>query len=241
MLLTQGDNLHNFSVDGRQVKGWQFQSNKSALVTPPHLLQVKGKDYIIVSHQSGKIRALNRKGEDRITLTNQLPAEATNHMVWDNKALSNSGVLAADTNGTIYFVKLADELETFALKAFEGDFKLNYQDFDGDEIIDFVVHNENTIQVYKNNKQLLLEVSDIPFKPEYGVESFNLPEGQQINIVADKKEQKIFGFDQKGELLNSFPIEGVSPSLVTDLDGNGSFDLVVGDQIGSLYIYSLEN
>ena len=241
MLVTQGRNLHNFGIDGRLVKGWKFKSKKSDLAVSPNLIQIKGKDYIVTSHKSGKIRVLNRKGEDRIQLKNQLPSEATNHLVWDNNALSSSGVLASDTNGTVYFVKLADELETFAIKAFEGEFNLNYQDFDGDEVIDFVVHNENKIQVYKNNKKLILEVADIEFKPAYGVESFNLPEGQKINIVADKNQRKIFGFDQTGELLNSFPIDGSSPSLVTDLDGNGSYDLVVGDQIGSVYIYSLEN
>ena len=241
MLVTQGRNLHNFGIDGRLVKGWKFKSKKSDLAVSPNLIQIKGKDYIVTSHKSGKIRVLNRKGEDRIQLKNQLPSEATNHLVWDNNALSSSGVLASDTNGTVYFVKLADELETFAIKAFEGEFNLNYQDFDGDEVIDFVVHNENKIQVYKNNKKLILEVADIEFKPAYGVESFNLPEGQKINIVADKNQRKIFGFDQTGELLNSFPIDGSSPSLVADLDGNGSYDLVVGDQIGSVYIYSLEN
>ena len=241
MLVTQGRNLHNFGVDGRQVKGWKFKSKISDLATPPNLLQIKGKDYIVASHTSGEIRVLNRKGEDRIKLKNQLPSGATNHVVWDNKALSSSGVLGSDTNGTVYFVKLADELETFALKAFEGDFNLNYQDFDGDEVIDFVVHSENKIQVYKNNKKLILEIPEIDFKPAYGIESFNLKNGQKINIVADKNGRKIFGFDQKGELLSSFPIEGFSPSLVTDFDGNGSSDLIIGDQIGSVYIYSLEN
>jgi hypothetical protein len=241
MLVTQGRNLHNFGIDGHQVKGWNFTVEKTALTTSPSLIQIKEKDYIVVSHKSGKVRVLNRKGEDRIKLKNQLPSEANNHVIWNNKSLSSSGVLASDTNGTIYFVKLADELETFTIKAFEGDFNLYYQDFDGDKVIDFVVHNENKIQVYKNNKKLILEVADIEFKPAYGVESFNLPKGQKINIVADKNQRKIFGFDQTGELINSFPIDGYSPSLVTDLDGNGSYDLVVGDQIGSVYIYSLEN
>ena len=52
---------------------------------------------------------------------------------------------------------------------------------------------------------------------------------------------KVYGYSEKGDLLNSFPIDGVSPSLVTDIDNNKSYDLIIGDNLGSLYIYSLEH
>lgn len=239
LLVTQGKNLHNFGIDGKQIKGWSFKPNESPLSISPQLIQIKGKDYIVISHESGKVRALNRKGEDRIKLTNQLPNNSQNQTVWDNKALSSSGVLSTDSVGIIYFLKLADEVETFALRAFEGPFQLNYQDFDGDEVMDFVVHNDNSIQVFKNNKKKLLEIADIDFKPAYGVQSFSISDNRKINIVTDREDGKIYGYNGRGEALNGFPIEGVSPSVVTDIDNNKSYELILGDKLGSLYIYSL--
>ncbi len=238
MLVTQGKNIHNFKIDGTIVEGWKYKPSDD-VASEPKLIQIKGKDYVVISDLKGRVRILNRKGEDRIKLSNQLPSNCSNHFIWRNNALSNSGVLATDTSGTIFFVKLADEMETFTLKSFENDFKVNYQDFNGDGIIEFVVINDQSVQIFKNNKKLLTTISDIEFDPAYGVETFVLEDKRCINIVSDKKEMKIYGFDEEGVLLNGFPIDGISPSLVTDLDGNKTFDLIIGDQLGSLYIYSI--
>ncbi len=240
MLVTQGKHIHNFNIDGEIVKGWNFISGANIAIEP-NLIQIEDKDYIVVSDDSGKVRVLNRKGEDRLKLNNQFPAQTKNYSVWKNNALSNSGVLGSDTNGTIYFLKLADEMETFAVKSFEGDFDIEYKDFNGDGTLDFVVINDQSVQVFKNNKKIEATISDVEFKPAYGVETFQLNENRTVNILTDKNEMKIYGYDEKGNLLNSFPIEGISPSLVTDIDNNKSYDLIVGDKLGSLYIYSLGN
>lgn len=238
MLVVQGKNIHNFTADGKIVKGWKFKASKYDVAVDPTLLQVKGKDYILFSDYSGSVRVLNRKGQDRIKLANKLPNETNNHKVWNNKSLSNSGILSTDSNGTVFFVKVADELETFTIKAFSPDFKLDYQDFDGDGVLDFVATEDQVIKVFKNNKKPLLEIPDIEFIPAYGVESFKLKEGQ-INLITNKEEMEVYGYDENGNLLNGFPIEGVSPSLVADFDGNGTSDLLIGDKLGSVYIYSL--
>lgn len=240
MLVIQGKNIHNFSIDGKIIKGWDFKANDIVAVEPG-LIQIKNKDYIVFVDKSGLVRVLNRKGEDRLELTNKFPYETRNYSVWKNNALSNSGILGSDTNGTIYFLKLADEMETFVLKSFEGDFDIDYKDFTGDGILDFVIINDQSLQVFKNNRKIETTISDIEFKPAYGVQTFKLNHNQTVNILTDKKEMKIYGYSEKGELLNSFPIDGVSPSLVTDIDNNNSYDLIVGDNLGSLYIYSLEN
>lgn len=239
LLVTQGKNINNFSIDGKVIKGWSFKATNSDIAVEPELIQISGKDYIVTSDESGNVRVLNRKGEDRIELVNRLPSGSTNHFVWNNEALSNSGVLSTDSNGTIHFVKLADELETFAIKAFDPGFKLNYQDFNGDGVIDFVANEDQKIQVYKNNKKRLLSIPDIEYVPAYGVQSFNLGGNKAINILTDKNEMEIYGYNETGELLNGFPIEGCSPSLVVDLDNNKSNDLIIGDKLGSVYIYSL--
>ena len=132
-------------------------------------------------------------------------------------------------------------METFAVKSFEGDFSIDYKDFNGDGTLDFVIINDQSVQVFKNNKKIETTIYDIEFKPAYGVETFQLNQNRTVNILTDKDEMKIYGYDQKGQLLNSFPIEGVSPSLVADIDNNKSYDLIVGDNLGSLYIYSLGN
>jgi hypothetical protein len=239
LLITQGNRLHNFGVDGKQVKGWAFKPTSGAIEVIPQLLQIKKKDFIIVSDSKGNVRALNRKGEDRIKMNTMLPPNTQNHYLWKNNALSNSGVLSTDSNGTIHFVKLSDDLETFSLKAFEKGFKLSYQDFNGDGVLDFVAIDDRTINVFKTNKKVLSTIDEIEFTPAYGVQSFSLGENKSINIILDKAEGKVFGYNETGILMAGFPIDGNSAALVEDIDGNGIYELIIGDKLGSVYIYSI--
>ena len=239
LLITQGNRLHNFGVDGKQVKGWAFKPTSGAIAVTPQLLQIKKKDFIILSDTKGNVRALNRKGEDRIKMNTMLPPNTQNHYLWKNNALSNSGVLSTDSNGTIHFVKLSDDLETFSLKAFEKGFKLSYQDFNGDGVLDFVAIDDRTINVFKTNKKVLSTIDEIEFTPAYGVQSFSLGEKKSINIILDKAEGKVFGYNETGVLMTGFPIDGNSAALVDDIDVNGIYELIIGDKLGSVYIYSI--
>ncbi len=238
ILLTQGKNLHNFDVNGKLIKGWKFKTN-AEITVQPQLLQVANKDYIITADQSGKIRVLNRKGEDRIQLNVTLPKNANNFHIWKNNVLSNSGVLATDSVGTIHFVKLSDELETFTIKSLSKDYDIFFNDFNGDNVLDFVVHDDYKIQAFQTNKQPIANIPDIDFKPSYGVQSFNVGENKSMTFITNKLEAKCFAFNEKGVLINDFPIEGVTPVCVADLNNDGNKKLIIGDKLGSVYIYSI--
>jgi hypothetical protein len=238
ILLTQGKNIHNFDVNGKLIKGWKFKTNEEITIQP-QLLQVAKKDYIVTADKAGKVRVLNRKGEDRIQLNITLPKKSSNFHLWKNNVLSNSGVLATDSTGTIHFVKLSDELETFTIKSLSTDFKIFFNDFNGDKVLDFVVHDDYKIQAYQTNKQLIASIPDIDFKPSYGVQSFNVGENKSMTFITNKLEAKCFAYNEKGVLINDFPIEGVTPACVADLNNDGNKKLIIGDKLGSVYIYSI--
>lgn len=238
ILLTQGKNIHNFDVNGKLIKGWKFKSNTKITIKPA-LLQVGKKDYIIIADKAGKVRVLNRKGEDRIELNTTLPSVASNYNLWKNNALSNSGVIATDTTGTIHFVKLSDELETFTIKALAKDFKFYFEDFNGDKVMDFIVHDDYAISAYKTNKQLITTINDIEFNPSFGVQCFNLGKDKSMVLITNKINSKCFAYNEKGALMDNFPIEGVTPACIADLGANGNKKLIIGDKLGSVYIYSI--
>ena len=238
ILLTQGKNIHNFDVKGNLIKGWKFKTNDEITVQP-QLLQVSKKDYIVTADQSGKIRVLNRKGEDRIQLNISLPKNASNFHLWKNNVLSNSGVLATDSVGTIHFVKLSDELETFTIKSLSKNYSIFFNDFNGDNVLDFVVHDDYKIEAFQTNKKLIASISDIDFKPGFGVQSFNVGDNKSMTFIINKLEAKCFAYNEKGVLINDFPIEGVTPVCVADLNNDGNKKLIIGDKLGSVYIYSI--
>lgn len=239
VLITQGKNINNFDIAGKQIKGWSFKSTSSPISTQPQLLQVGNKDYIVTSDHQGKVRILNRKGEDRIQLNVSLPNNANNFHIWKNNALSNSGVIATDSVGTIHFVKLSDELETFTLKSFSKDHEIYFNDFNGDQVLDFITFDERSITAYKANKQIITKIEDIEFKPAFGIQCFNYGKDKSMIFITNKYENKCFAYNQKGELLESFPIEGVTPVCINDLNNDGNKKLIIGDKLGSVYIYSI--
>jgi hypothetical protein len=71
-LIPCGDQLYNFTSDGKMVDGWKTDASNGALTQRPFLYQRGGKDYIITSTLEQAI-ILNRRGERRIK-TNALPA-----------------------------------------------------------------------------------------------------------------------------------------------------------------------
>lgn len=239
VLITQGKNIHNFDIAGKKIKGWSFKPSKFNISTQPELIQVGKKDYIVTSDQNGKVRILNRKGEDRIELNVSLPESSKNFHIWKNNALSNSGVIATDTTGTIHFVKLSDELETFTLKSFSKEHQIFFNDFNGDKVLDFITFDEHSITAYKANKQIITKIEDIDFKPAFGIQCFNYGTDKSMIFITNKFENKCFAYNQKGELLESFPIEGVTPVCINDLNNDGNKKLIIGDKLGSVYIYSI--
>ena len=74
-LIPCGDQLYNFTSDGKRVDGWKTDASNGVLTQRPFLYQLGGKDYIITSTLEQAF-ILNRRGESRIK-TNALPA-ATN-------------------------------------------------------------------------------------------------------------------------------------------------------------------
>ena len=238
ILVTQGNNIQNFNLEGKPIKGWEFKGN-DLITVQPQLLQVAKKDYIITADKSGKVRVLNRKGIDRIQLNTTLPEKSTNFHLWKNNSLSNSGILATDISGTIHFVKLTDDLETFTIKSLSKGYSIFFNDFNGDNVLDFVVHDDYKVQAFKTNKKIIANITNVDFKPSFGVQSFNVGDNKSMTFITNKQEAKCFAYDENGDLLNNFPIEGVTPACVADLNNNGNKKLIIGDKLGSVYIYSI--
>ena len=168
-----------------------------------------------------------------------MPEKSTNFHLWKNNSLSNSGILATDISGTIHFVKLTDDLETFTIKSLSKDYSIFFNDFNGDNVLDFVVHDDYKVQAFKTNKKIIANITNVDFKPSFGVQSFNVGDNKSMTFITNKQEAKCFAYDENGDLLNDFPIEGVTPACVADLNNNGNKKLIIGDKLGSVYIYSI--
>ena len=44
---------------------------------------------------------------------------------------------------------------------------------------------------------------------------------------------------KRGKLLDNFPVEGNSEVLVADINDNGTYKMIIGNQEGYLFIYTI--
>jgi hypothetical protein len=237
ILVPAGNQLYNYGIDGKRVQGWDFKPSKHALVTAPKLLQQDKKDYIFFADASGNVRALNRRGEDRLEISVRLPENRAHYELWSNSTLSNSGVFTTDTNGTLFMLKLNNELEPITMKAFTSGHEFALEKFKGDGK-DVLYFDEEKIYAFALSKNKLMEIEEIEFIPAYGIQVHQLKERSVVS-VSDVKARKCYVYSDDGRLMEGFPLEAVTPALVDDLDKDGRFEFIVGDHLGSLYFYSI--
>ena len=57
--------------------------------------------------------------------------------------------------------------------------------------------------------------------------------------MTDRADNKIYAFNQEGKLLDNFPIEGNSDVLITDLNDDKKYKMIIGNKEGNLFIYTL--
>lgn len=238
ILIPTQHKILNFGIEGKEIGGWEFKPNDYKIVTIPQLLQINNKDYIVVTDWGGNVRVLNRKGEDRIKLVSSLPKNRPNYELIMNTSLQNSGVLTTDENGTVYMVKLSDELETITIKALSANHQFYVSNINNDNGKDIVFFDDEKIYAYKLSKKPITEIKNITFTPAYGVQFFHTKD-KIIYTLTNAKDKKVYAYNIDGELYENFPIEGATPCLLVDLDNDNRYELIVGDALGSLYFYKV--
>lgn len=238
ILIPSKNKILNYGIEGKEVGGWLFKSSNYIIASTPYLLQIDQKDYIVVADNGGNVRVLNRKGEDRVKLTSKLPKNRPNYELIMNGNLQSSGVLTTDENGTVFMVKLTDELETIAIKSFSANHQFFVSNVNNDNSKDIVFLDEGKIYAYKLSKKPITEISNIDFIPDYGVQFYHVKD-KIIYALTHAKSKKVYAYNLDGNLYDSFPIEGTTPCLIVDLDNDNNYELIVGDALGSLYFYKV--
>ncbi|MFT6716548.1 MAG: hypothetical protein ACJA0Q_001192 [Saprospiraceae bacterium] len=240
ILVPAGKYLTCYNKEGKVVKGWAFNGANSGIVNTPELLQVGNKDYIIFSDRKGNVYTLNRKGEQRIKYHNKLPKEKQNYEIYLNGSLSNSGIITTDTSGTIMFLKMTDEISSITTRNFTKDHTFYLGQLTSSSAPDILYYEDEEVYAYKLSKNKIMSIKNLDFVPSFGIKTHLInKEGMRIITMTDRANNKIYAFNQEGELLNNFPIEGNTDVLITDLNDDGKYKMIIGNKEGYLFVYTL--
>lgn len=217
-MFVQDKEVFMLNRKGQRIKGFKFSKSKSEIVQPPKHIRLGNKDYILIGGASGKLNILNRTGNIRIPVKEQIEFSENEWFEYNNAFIS--------TNKQGELVKIAQNGKITKENLHLAE---NHQ-------IDataktLVALSENTLSI-KGKKVTL----------DYGL--YSQPQIFYINnklyiSVTDTQAHRVFLFDSNAELLPNFPVYGNSAIDLGNADGDVPLEFVVQGDDDSLLLYEI--
>lgn len=238
LVANEKNEILNFDIKGQAVKGWEKPKTPNELNATIEWIAIKGKDYIMAMDNGGQLTVFDRRGSIRLKINEQLPP-SKNYYFNASNSLGTSGWITTDSIGTVYQLNLDDTKLALPLKAFSKQHHFYLTDVDGDVYKDYVFLDEEKIYAFKLTKSKIFEYENSDIHHIERLFFANTSQGAFIGFN-DLPNQKSYLLNGSGNLIEDFPVEGSTPLNVFNLDGKNDFRLIIGDQSGSVYFYSIK-
>ncbi|HRW61915.1 MAG TPA: hypothetical protein P5132_00425 [Bacteroidales bacterium] len=230
-------NIYVYDIEGTLIKGWEFKQTDTYVTKPVQHFRIKNNDYIVFADKY-RVYILNRRGEERINVRNQI-AKSANNSFHIETAHNEPQFITTDTSGLIKMIALDGQVESKSVSSFSEKHFFDMQDINADGFKDFIYLDENKLSVYKSDKALLFDYTfnvQIDTPPFYYYFSYD---DRKIGVVSRNSNQ-IFLFNNDGSLYEGFPLKGCTPFTIGYLENSKSqFNLITGTPYNFLYNYSV--
>jgi hypothetical protein len=227
ILVPVGKEILNFSAEGKEVKGWKPSPMPDVIETPLLYMLSGGKDYILSVSKDGSIRTLDRTGKSKWKKDVVLPLMKDNQ--WWISSQGNEkldGITGLSANGKLAYVFMNGNTDLTDVAA--DWFRL----FDGKGIRII----EDKIE-YETSKGLI----EIP-KSKYPWQKVKplIYESRNYVFAFQADKEALHLFNQRGELVNGFPVYAEGDFVAGDLQKKGKLQIIVIGSNGSIVSYSFE-
>ncbi|MGQ0828232.1 MAG: DUF3352 domain-containing protein [Bacteroidota bacterium] len=228
-----------FKSNGEQVSGFKFDKTTEPVYLPIQYFNMNDMDHLCAVDVKGKIYILNRHGEKRMTIKEDLPQGIINFYFEPGKDYAQSYLMASDTLGNVVKVSLTGDKERIKLQSFETSPYFDYKDINNDKIKEYIFLTRNELKVFSQDKSLLFNYE---FKSSTSQPSlfFQLPDGEgKIGVICEGMNE-LYLFNSNGSLYKGFPLNGKTSFSIGDLNNEGILNLITGSLDNSIYVYQLQ-
>ena len=235
----EDNRIYNYDKVGKPVKGWIKKDLNGILKTPIQYFKIGTKDYIMGITTKGDVFILDRKGENRVSIkSNFSVSENNSFFIETGKDLSKTRIISTDSTGNILSLFLDDKITSNTIQIFSKNHFFAFEDITGDFSGEYIFVDDTTLFVYSQDNTLLLNYSfnsTITLAPQV----FNFGGEKRIGITSTETNE-LFLFDEKGNIVPSFPLSGNTLFSVGDINKDGNYNLIVGGKNNTVYVYAIE-
>jgi hypothetical protein len=197
--------VYQFFLNGKRVKDWQAKKMDDIVLAPLSLFSSGGRDFVFILDRSGNMKLLDKKGQWILRLKDKLPDCNNNHYVLDKaRDIYQTSITVANSKGEIlrYYFRGKLEKQSISSDPFTSD-------FDPKTGISAICEKNSFYTVNAKGEKSEAFLFDKTGKPL--PQCFHLRNGKTIIAVSNPVTGELHLFDQKGELMDDFPIPCNTP------------------------------
>ena len=216
-LLSQDNLIKMYDNRGKIVSGFNPDEFNADILNPPVHIRIKGKDYILLQLKNGELKILNRRGKERISVNKNIDFSNNNFFSFMDLFTTtdiNGNLIQIDMNGNVV----------------QNSYNLEDNNTIEVRMDNILIHSGNSMNI--NGKIINLPPGRYT-KPKL----FNYKDLLYISIT-DEKENKIYLFNNEGDMVNGFPLKGTNIVDIVDSDNDGKIELI--SQLDSNSVISYE-
>lgn len=235
----KGGNILSYDVSGKKIDGWAFKDTQGDIVSDVQHIRIKSKDYIFAFNDKGQIHLLNRRGEKRHSVYQKIttPAEGTWQLDLKGK-ISESGLYYVDEEGSAYRQGF-DERFTKVKLTDQKVLDYNFVDINKDGNLECIVLTPQIIEAFSLKGDIVFS-APLNKSENYSLQTFLFPDNVARFGIADPDGEQILLYDAKGKMRNGFPLYGMHPMAIGDMNRDGYFNLITTGKDGNVYAYAIE-
>lgn len=235
---TADGELHNYTVEGKMVRGWNYKRKGPPINYVSHL-RAGTADYLFVGYGDGRVDLLKRNGEPRYASRLRLPQHSAVPVFRVTSDIARSSVIVVDTTGAVVegvFGKPDGSAEVLVEASESCTGALLLTDINGDRMDDLF---------YTTDTAVIGMVSGSEFNRSFrsrvlsDLRSYQFSDGERIGVVLPDARE-FYLLESDGTTSDGFPLFAGGIAVIRDLSGRGGLDLVTTDGRDLVLVYRLE-
>lgn len=214
LLADKSGKLWMFDKDVKNLEGWTPKNTEGQLTAPAKHYRIRGKDYILAIRKDGYAYLSTRRGETIKGFPVNLEARPQGDFYLETgNALSTTNFVCVSKDGFKIRFNLEGEIlsrETLIKPSFETQFSLVQEQSGKSYVIKrqdakkLTVLNDENKEIF-SNAYVGTNHADVKY--------YDFGAGKVYFTVTDTEQELSFIYDEKGQLLNTTPLQGKAIAL----------------------------